>query len=328
MKTPFYLLFTLFLWFAASTLTNNIGKQVLSLWKFPVSLTLLQFLFVSLFSLLFHQINSFTLIILKTTLPLSLFQILGHVFSSFAYQYVSVSFVHTLKALAPLFTVFIYRFIYNVVYSNRIYYALFPLTLGVMLVCSIKFTFHLMGFICALSSTLIFALQNIFTKKLFIFSHDSKLDKFNLLFYSSFFAVLIMFPFWLYYESSVFTENISAYILFLITCNGITHFSQTFLAFTILSMVSPVTYSIASLVKRIFVIASSIVLFEHELSTIQIIGLFLTFFGLYLYDDAKNDVAISEAALNDELQLPGLRKDEFRSSPNLGLRNSNKRRDG
>ncbi|KAJ3393956.1 suppressor of loss of ypt1 [Lobulomyces angularis] len=69
-------------------------------------------------------------------------------------------------------------------------------------------------------------------------------------------------------------------------------------AFTILSLVSPVTYSIASLVKRIFVITASIIWFGDSVSKLQGFGIFLTFLGLWMYDQARMDVAKSEARLN------------------------------
>ncbi|KAJ3081102.1 suppressor of loss of ypt1, partial [Quaeritorhiza haematococci] len=296
-----------FLWYSSSALTNNIGKQILNAYKYPVTLTYVQFAFVAVFAYTigrfqlfgYSSIRTISTDIVTKTAPLSMFQIFGHIFSSIAISYIPVSFAHTIKAMAPLFTVIIYRIFWNVVYSPRIYVSLVPLTVGVMLVCSSKMAFHTVGFICALGSTLIFVLQNIFSKKLFISmahashgpssnglangksnaaslngsvttktftpSNGGKLDKLNLLFYSSFLSVIFMLPIWLYYDGVTLLLDRSklppSHVTFLFLLNGISHFAQNLLAFTILSMVSPVTYSIASLVKRIFVITASIVYF-------------------------------------------------------------------
>lgn len=92
--------------------------------------------------------------------------------------------------------------------------------------------------------------------------------------------------------------------------NGTVHFGQNIIAFVLLSLVSPVTYSVASLVKRIFVIVMAIVWFGNKTTPVQAVGIALTyvfplwpssnpsnistsFLGLYLYDRA-GDVARKE----------------------------------
>ncbi|KAJ3415450.1 suppressor of loss of ypt1 [Chytridiales sp. JEL 0842] len=343
------------LWYSSSAITNNIGKQLLNVFWFPVTLTYAQFGFVSVlsmsvsyFRLGFGKIRVPSLEVIRTTAPLSGFLIMGHVFSSMAISRVPVSFVHTIKALSPLFTVIIYRAYYSIRYSPKVYKALLPLTLGVMLVCTSKVSFHIIGFICALGSTVIFVLQNILSKNIFIAhsvkSHNNdhkKLDKLNVLFYSSSLAFIMMFPMWFFadgltlldiwttdpYSPSVSSKNpsapspsahqiASAYlipsgkhagkprisaathrILFLFLINGLTHFSQAVLAFWILAQVSPITYSIASLLKRIFVIIAAIIYFGDELTVLQMVGIGLTFVGLWMYDQAKSSVAHGEAEL-------------------------------
>lgn len=111
-------------------------------------------------------------------------------------------------------------------YGPQIYISLVPLTVGVMLVClTSRVTFDPLGFISSLVSTIIFVLQNIFSKKLFSNARHAaaasssmsianspvvkggedilappKLDKLNLLFYSSLLSFTIMAPVWMYIE--------------------------------------------------------------------------------------------------------------------------------
>lgn len=194
-----------------------------------------------------------------------------------------VSTVHTIKALSPIFTVAAYSLLFNVKYSNNTYIALLPLTIGVMLACSYGFTANLAGLVCALGSTLIFVSQNIFSKKvLFHEKNDEplrkRLDKYNLLFYSSSMAFLLMFPIWIYYESAlIFNSTITAAVCWELTFNGTCHAAQNVLAFSLLSIVSPVTYSIASLVKRIFVIIVAIAWFGQKTNLVQAFGIVLTY---------------------------------------------------
>ena len=249
--------------------------------------------------------------VITTTLPLALFQIGGHILSSTATEKIPVSLVHTIKGLSPLFTVLAYRFCFSVRYGTATYLSLVPLTLGVVLACSVEFSGNLFGILCAFGSALVFVTQNIFSKKLFNDAARAeadgeinsptkqKLDKLNLLCYCSGLAFLLTFPIWLWTDAlplysaplslsphtKLFrSSSISTYLPIEFFFNGIFHFAQNILAFVLLSMTSPVTYSVASLIKRVFVIVMAIVWFGSRTTPVQAGGIALTFFGLYLYD--------------------------------------------
>lgn len=220
--------------------------------------------------------------------------------------------VHTIKGLSPLFTVLAYRFVFDIRYPKATYYSLVPLTLGVMLACSGKFNYggQLLGLIEAFLATLIFVTQNIFSKKLFneaakaenefAGAKSKKLDKLNLLCYSSGLAFILTLPIWFWSEGITLLRDFlhdgaldlsekpnsmdHGRLTLEFVFNGIFHFGQNIIAFILLSMVSPVTYSVASLIKRVFVIVLAIFWFRSPTTPIQAVGIALTFLGLYLYD--------------------------------------------
>ncbi|KAG0242342.1 suppressor of loss of ypt1 [Mortierella sp. GBA43] len=331
------------LWYLSSAVTNNIGKQIMNQFRYPVTLTFIQFVFVSLFCFILGSgfrmttIRKPTMGIMQMTAPLVGFQVVGHVFSSVAISRVPLSFVHTIKALSPLFTVIFYRIILGTTYSREVYISLVPLTAGVMLACRMSLEFNnLIGLICALASTLVFVTQNVFTKRI-LFStkakqeklgglgnkegvaegdHEEtgstnaqKLDKLNILFYSSTMAAICMVPIWLYAEgtSLIFPDDSGVYhhamghsagfwaVSWLLFLNGVSHFFQNVFAFSVLALTSPVTYSIASLIKRIVVIVASIVYFHQTLGVTQWTGVCMTFWGLWLYNSAKNAAKVRPA---------------------------------
>ncbi|ODQ72504.1 hypothetical protein LIPSTDRAFT_46542, partial [Lipomyces starkeyi NRRL Y-11557] len=246
--------------------------------------------------------------IVLTVAPMAVFQLSGHIFSHIATSRIPVTVVHTIKGLSPLFTVIAYRFLFGVHYSIYTYISLIPLTLGVMLACSFEFHGHLLGVLSALFAAIIFVSQNMFSKKLLTNSPTSdmepkkKLDKINLLCYCSGLAFIFTSPLWFYYEGAgllreyiatgtlpILAEDIEKAmpirtLMILFFLNGTVHFGQNFLAFQILGLVSPVTYSIASLFKRVFVIIVAIIWFGQELTSLQNWGIGLTFVGLYMYD--------------------------------------------
>lgn len=322
------------MWYTSSALTNTSAKSILNAFDKPATLTMIQFLFVSGYCILFswaaatfpavkaavpalkHGIRSPTVEVIRTTMPLALFQVGGHLLSSNATSKIPVSLVHTIKGLSPLFTVFAYRFIYDIRYPMATYLSLIPLTIGVMLSCSGNHSFggQLLGIIYAFLATLIFVTQNIFSKRLFneaaraeaegITTTTRTLDKLNLLCYSSGLAVVLTAPIWLWSEGfgilGDFLHDGSVDLqegpntfdhgrLFVeFVFNGSFHFGQNILAFVLLSLVSPVTYSVASLIKRVFVIVVAIVWFRSPTTRIQAVGIALTFLGLYFYDRSSD----------------------------------------
>ena len=83
--------------------------------------------------------------------------------------------------------------------------------------------------------------------------------------------------------------TVGLHALYLLFLNGTVHFAQNMLALQVLAHVSPVTYSIANLFKRVFVILVAIAWFGQSVTAPQWLGIVLTFVGLYLYNSAKND---------------------------------------
>ena len=131
---------------------------------------------------------------------------------------------------------------------------------------------------------------------------DGHLDELNLLFYSSTAAFVFMLPMWFYTEglellaNQAVQANFDSSVAVLFLANGITHFGQNIFAFTIMTLVSPVTYSIASLFKRVIIIVSAIVYFHTPVTLLNALGLLLTFGGLYLYNNARDSHKASRTA--------------------------------
>ncbi|KAG7093999.1 hypothetical protein E1B28_007628 [Marasmius oreades] len=306
------------LWYTSSALSSNTGKAILIQFRYPITLTFVQFGFVAFYCLLFmspiirfSRLRSPTKPILKDTLVMGMFQVVGHIFSSIAISRIPVSTVHTIKALSPLFTVAAYALLFGVSYTVKTYTSLLPLTIGVMLACSFDMSAsNAVGLLCAFGSALVFVSSNIFFKKIMPSSsgggHTShKLDKINLLFYCSSMAFLLMIPIWMYYDLPVLLSSTHVAhpshghstphsVTYYFVMNGTVHFAQNIIAFVILSSTSPVTYSIASLIKRVAVICIAIVWFKQTVHPVQAFGIVLTFGGLYMYNSAKSDVERGE----------------------------------
>ncbi|KAB8234623.1 triose-phosphate transporter family-domain-containing protein [Aspergillus alliaceus] len=343
-----YKLITLCLiWYTTSALTNTSSKSILNALPKPITLTIVQFAFVSIWCLLLSYLsmmlpwlrNSIPALkngihypsrdIIMTALPLAVFQLAGHILSSMATSQIPVSLVHTIKGLSPLFTVLAYRVFFRIRYASATYLSLVPLTLGVMLACSTGFSTNFFGIGCALVAALVFVSQNIFSKKLFNEASRTeldtqlagrrKLDKLNLLYYCSGLAFILTLPIWVLCEGYPLLADVMqdgsislsgkkgsldhGPLLFEFVFNGVSHFAQNILAFVLLSMISPVSYSVASLVKRVFVIVVAIVWFGNSTTAIQAFGIALTFIGLYLYDRNSHDDLADQRANADHFRV-------------------------
>ncbi|KAJ9625475.1 hypothetical protein H2204_010337 [Knufia peltigerae] len=333
-------------WYMTSALTNTSSKSILNALPKPATLTIVQFASVSFWCLVLTGLSStFPSLkrsipalrnglrkpswdVLSTAFPLSIFQLLGHLLSSYATSKIPVSLVHTIKGLSPLFTVLAYRIVFRIRYKRATYLSLVPLTLGVMMACSTDFSSNFWGISAALVAAIVFVSQNIFSKKLFTEAARAeadgqsrlprKLDKLNLLCYCSVGAFLLSAPVWIYTEGFELVEELwkdgsidlstkrnaldHGELVLEFIFNGVFHFFQNIMAFVLLSMLSPVSYSVASLIKRVWVIVVAVVWFRSSTTSIQAVGIGLTCVGLYLYDRTSMEDAAERRTKSDHFR--------------------------
>lgn len=317
------------LWYLCSIVSSNSTKLILNNFKYPITLTQFQFSLSSILCLTLLTILKFntdliqklpqgfvphnlhlnnfltpTKLIISTTLPMGMFQFIGHITSHKATSLIPVSIVHTVKSMSPIVTVLIYTILFKKTYKPVTYITLLPLCCGIMLTCYKKNNNapnnYFTGLIFAFVSMIIFVSQNIFAKKRLTIETESipmtnkinkdKLDKLTILFYCSSIGFLLTSPIYLMSEYMNFKNlgvslfQLDSSILSLVLLNGFSHFFQSLLAFQILGMVSPINYSIASILKRIFIILISFIWELKQFSNSQSFGLIITLFGLYCYD--------------------------------------------
>ena len=94
------------LWYGLSVSTVSISKIIMIEYGYALTLTLVQFGFSSVFSIIVCYLFPVEKLIfpnrqiILSTLPLGIFQILGQVFASSALSYIPVSFSHTIKVFS------------------------------------------------------------------------------------------------------------------------------------------------------------------------------------------------------------------------------------
>jgi len=283
------------IWYLISSVNNVVGKTVLNQFPYPVTLTMVQLLSIAIYStpILKYYIKGHVevpaSIFKKIVLPLAVGKFLSSVSAHISIWKVPVSYSHTVKATMPLFTVIFCRLIFKEKQSTTVYTSLVPIIGGVILASLTEIHFDMIGLVAALISTAGFSLQNIFSKKVL---KRTGIHQFQLLATLGRISLCMFLPVWLIVDCrrliATHPEMHDPFtVLLLLLLDGFLSFCQNIIAFSILQIVTPLTYAVANSTKRIAVIGVSILLLRNPVSKLNVVGILLAVFGVFLYNRAK-----------------------------------------
>ena len=223
---------------------------------------------------------------------------------------VSVSFVETVKASAPLFTVAFAWCLLQEKTSTAVIISLFPVMGGLVLCAATELSFTTMGFLAAVGTNCLDCINNVYSKKLML--QDPSMTPERLQFYTSSAALLLQFPLacfniiqdsntgpeaegsgghpWHYYMLNPIGAMDVAYdaeatekVFRLIALNVVFYYVQSITAYNTMSLISPVSQSVANTMKRSILIFLSIWFFENAVTSQNAMGMLTVIFGVCLY---------------------------------------------
>lgn len=121
---------------------------------------------------------------------------------------------------------------------------------------------------------------------------DTGIHHLRLLFILGRLALFMFLPLWFFYDfnnllDEVFNNSITYNIVGLSIIDGILSWLQNIIAFSVMSIVTPLTYAVASASKRIFVIAITLFILGNPVTGLNIFGMTLAIFGVLSYNMAK-----------------------------------------
>nr|GMD36314.1 triose phosphate/phosphate translocator, non-green plastid, chloroplastic-like [Ipomoea batatas] len=197
------------LWYLFNIYFNIYNKQVLKVFHFPVTVTLVQFAVGSVLVTLMWTLNLYKRpkisgAQLAAILPLAVVHTLGNLFTNMSLGKVAVSFTHTIKAMEPFFSVVLSAMFLGEFPTVWVVSSLLPIVGGVALASMTEPSFNWAGFWSAMASNLTNQSRNVLSKK-FMVKKEESLDNITLFSIITIMSFFLLAPFALFMEGVKFT---------------------------------------------------------------------------------------------------------------------------
>lgn len=291
------------LWWGASSAMSIVNKIVLQSYPYPVTIALSSCLNNVLYAIPLIRLFRITAVslptgyLLRTVVPIAIGRAAAITSAYFALWKVSVSYAQTVKATMPIFTVLISRLLLGERQSAKIYASLFPIIIGVFIATATELQFDTLGLCSSLLSTGIFAFLNVLAKKVF---EETGMHPINLLAMNSQLASVFLFPFWVFTDANKMWFNVNSanlsrqqqspdlHFLLLLCFSGLCSFFQNLCAFLLIHQLSTLSYAVTNTAKRILVIILSLLTLRNPVTPLNVCGMLLSTFGVFIYNRIKN----------------------------------------
>eukprot|EP00041_Stephanoeca_diplocostata_P016423 m.323706 g.323706 ORF g.323706 m.323706 type:complete len:323 (-) comp20359_c6_seq4:278-1246(-) len=199
--------------------------------------------------------------------------------------HVAVSFTETIKSSAPLFTVVFSWVILGQKTSWQVVVSLVPVMCGLALSSATEISYDTVGFLAAVGNNIVDCVQNVFSKKLL-----AKLSPVELQFYTSLAAATIQLPMILYTVGPQLvgkTSTLDAAMVKMLLLDGLSYHLQSVTAYYTMSLLTPVSQSVANTAKRALLILLSILYFQNQVGMYNVVGVSIVILGVFLYNHCK-----------------------------------------
>ncbi|XP_077223162.1 triose phosphate/phosphate translocator, chloroplastic-like [Tasmannia lanceolata] len=285
-----------FLWYFLNVIFNILNKKVYNYFPYPYFVSVVHLLVGVVYCLVSWAVGlpkraplDKDLLVLLT--PVAFCHALGHVMSNVSFAAVAVSFTHTIKALEPFFNAAASQFVLGHQIPVALWLSLAPVVFGVCMASLTELSFNWTGFISAMISNIAFTYRSIYSKKAM-----TDMDSTNVYAYISIIALLFCIPPAIIIEGpklmqygfvdAIAKVGLNKFISDLFWIGMFYHLYNQ-IATNTLERVAPLTHAVGNVLKRVFVIGFSIVVFGNRISMQTGIGTVIAIIGVAIYSLIK-----------------------------------------
>uniref|UniRef100_A0A0C9RR17 TSA: Wollemia nobilis Ref_Wollemi_Transcript_487_2116 transcribed RNA sequence n=1 Tax=Wollemia nobilis TaxID=56998 RepID=A0A0C9RR17_9CONI len=288
--------FFFFMWYLLNVIFNILNKKIYNYFPYPYFVSVIHLLVGVVYCLVSWGLGlpkrapmDKDLLMLLT--PVAFCHALGHVTTNVSFATVAVSFTHTIKALEPFFNAAASQFVLGQQIPFTLWLSLAPVVLGVSMASLTELSFNWTGFISAMISNISFTYRSIYSKKAM-----TGMDSTNLYAYISIIALFFCIPPAIIVEGPKllqhgFADGIAKVGMVKFVSDlfwvGMFYHLYNQLATNTLERVAPLTHAVGNVLKRVFVIGFSIIVFGNKISTQTAIGTSIAIAGVAIYSFIK-----------------------------------------
>ncbi|KAG0495810.1 hypothetical protein HPP92_000501 [Vanilla planifolia] len=285
-----------FLWYFLNVIFNILNKKIYNYFPYPYFVSVVHLFVGVVYCLVSWAVGlpkraPIDSNILKLLVPVGICHAIGHVTSNVSFAAVAVSFTHTVKALEPFFNAAASQFILGQQIPLTLWLSLAPVVIGVSMASLTELSFNWTGFISAMISNISFTYRSIYSKKAM-----TDMDSTNLYAYISIIALFVCIPPAILFEGPQLIQHgfgdaitkvgLTKFITDLFWVGMFYHLYNQ-VATNTLERVAPLTHAVGNVLKRVFVIGFSIIVFGNKISTQTGIGTCIAIAGVAIYSFIK-----------------------------------------
>lgn len=291
--------FFFFMWYFLNVIFNILNKKVYNYFPYPYFVSVIHLLVGVVYCLVSWSIGlpkraPINKELLGVLTPVAFCHALGHVMSNVSFAAVAVSFTHTIKALEPFFNASASQFLLGQSIPFSLWLSLAPVVIGVSMASLTELSFNWTGFVSAMISNGAFTYRSLYSKKAM-----TGMDSTNVYAYISIIALLFCLPPAILIEGPKLMQYGFADAIAKVGLNkflsdlfwiGMFYHLYNQLATNTLERVAPLTHAVGNVLKRVFVIGFSIVVFGNRISTQTGIGTAIAIAGVAMYSLIKANI--------------------------------------